>query len=153
MTIMGIGPILAVLGIATAVAIVFFERLTGFGISLPSPWKEWGVIAGIALLVAGVFFWLSAALTVKRAFESHRLATGGVFRVSRNPMYAGFIVFIFPGLALVINDILVILISLVMFAAFKARIAREESYLAKEFGEDYERYRKSVPQLVPFIHL
>ena len=108
---------------------------------------------GIALLIVGVFFWISAGLQVKRAFGSHQLVTTGVFRLSRNPMYAGFILFIIPGIALIANALMVIVISATMFVAFKARIKREEEFLAGEFGEKYERYRTSVAQLIPFIHL
>jgi protein-S-isoprenylcysteine O-methyltransferase Ste14 len=101
----------------------------------------------------GVYFWFSAALRVRRAFASHQLAQSGVFRLSRNPMYAGFIVFIIPGLALLLNDLLLIAISLVMYLVFKMLVGREERCLAEQFGEEFERYRKSVPQLLPFVRL
>ncbi len=68
-------------------------------------------------------------------------------------MYAGFIVFIIPGLALAMNEMLLFIISIAMFAAFKLRIGREEEFLAKEFGSEFEQYRKSVPQLIPFVRL
>ncbi len=152
MSILGIGPSLAITGVATAVALIVVKRLTGYALALSSPWQEWGLVAGIFVMIIGVFFWLSAGLTVKRAFEARTLVTKGVFSVSRNPMYAGFILFIFPGLALALNDLLIIIISVALYVAFKARIGREEEFLLREFGEEYEHYRESVPQLVPFVH-
>jgi protein-S-isoprenylcysteine O-methyltransferase Ste14 len=153
MNILGIGPLLAIVGVGTTIAVIILERLTGSALPLPSPLRDWGFFAGIALLLVGVFFWISAGLQVKRAFESHQLATTGVFRLSRNPMYAGFILFIIPGIALVANDLLLIVVSVAMFVAFKARIKREEEFLAGAFGEQYEHYRNSVSQLVPFIRV
>jgi len=68
-------------------------------------------------------------------------------------MYAGFIVFIVPGLALILNNMLLIGVSMAMFVVFKLRIGVEENILLKEFGVEYERYRTTVPQLIPFIRL
>jgi len=153
MSIRGIGPLLAIAGAGAAIAVIVVERLTGFKLPLPSPWREWGFFVGIAMMIVGGVFWISSGVLVKRAFGAHHLVTSGIFRVSRNPMYAGFILFLIPGLALILNDIMLIIISVVMFVAFKAGIDREESFLAKEFGEEYERYRRSVPQLVPFVHV
>jgi protein-S-isoprenylcysteine O-methyltransferase Ste14 len=105
------------------------------------------------LLIVGVYIWISSAVLVKRAFNSRRLVQTGVYGFSRNPMYAGFIVFIAPGLAFALNNMLLIAISVVMSVAFKPRIGREESFLSKEFGVEYERYRRKAPQLIPFVPL
>ncbi len=153
MTVMGIGPLLAVVGVVTTTAIVVSEKVTGYTLSLPASWGELQLIVAIALVVIGVVFWLSSAVVVKRAFDSHRLVTTGPFRLSRNPMYAGFMLFLIPGIALILNDLLLILISVAMFVVFKARIRQEEEYLTREFGQSYEQYRRSVSQLIPFARL
>jgi protein-S-isoprenylcysteine O-methyltransferase Ste14 len=152
MTVLGIGPLLAIVGVAMA-AIVVLGRIAGWSVALPSPWHEWAFWIGMIFMLVGVYFWISAALGVKRAFESHQLVRTGVFKLSRNPMYAGFIMFIIPGLAFVLNNVLLIAVSLAMYIAFKMFISREERYLASQFGEEFERYRKSVPQLIPFVRL
>ena len=153
MNILGIGPLLAIVGIVMAAILALFARMVGWSPALPSPWREWAFGSGLILLAIGMYFWISAAICVRQAFGSHRLAQTGAFRFSRNPMYAGFIVFIIPGLAFVLNDLLLIAISLVMFVAFKMLVGQEERYLAEQFGAEFERYRKSVPQLIPFIRL
>jgi protein-S-isoprenylcysteine O-methyltransferase Ste14 len=68
-------------------------------------------------------------------------------------MYAAFIVFIIPGLALALNHLLLLFVSASMFIAFKMLIGKEEEFLAKEFGIEFEEYRNKVPQLVPFIRV
>ncbi len=153
MSILGIGPLLAIVAVVTAAAVVALEKLTRVALTLPSPWREVALFTGIALMAVGVFFWISAGLLVKRAFEAHQMTRAGVFGFCRNPMYAGFILFILPGVALVLNNLLLLTVPVAMCIAFKARIRREEEFLAREFGEEYEQYRKSVPQLMPFKHL
>lgn len=153
MNILGIGPLLAIAGVVTGAIVMMFWRVAECSVSLPSPWREWIFWVGMILLIVGVYFWISSAILVKRAFESRRLVQTGVYGLSRNPMYAGFIVFIIPGLALVVNNMLLIAVSVAMFIVFKLRIGREESFLSEEFGVEYERYRTMVPQLIPFVRL
>jgi protein-S-isoprenylcysteine O-methyltransferase Ste14 len=153
MNILGIGPLLAIVGAVMAAIVFLINRVAGCTLGLPSPLREWAFWIGMILLLVGVYFWISAAIGVRRAFESHQLAQTGVFGLSRNPMYAGFVVFIIPGFAFVLNDLLLVFISLAMYFVFKMLVGREEGYLAEQFGEEFERYRKSVPQLIPFIHL
>jgi protein-S-isoprenylcysteine O-methyltransferase Ste14 len=81
-----------------------------------------------------MYFWIASVILVKRAFVSHRLVQTGVYGLSRNPMYAGFIVFVIPDLALFTNNLLLLVTSVLMFIAFKMRIGREEEFLVKEFG-------------------
>ena len=77
MTILGIGPLLAIVALIATAAMVVLERLAQYTISMPSPWEGFGFVVGIALVAIGVVFWLSSAVIVKRAFESHELATTG----------------------------------------------------------------------------
>jgi protein-S-isoprenylcysteine O-methyltransferase Ste14 len=153
MNILGIGPLLAITGVVTGVIVMIFCRIAECSVSLPSPWREWIFWVGIILLIPGIYFWISSAILVKLAFKSRCLVQTGVYGLSRNPMYAGFIVFIIPGLALILNNMLLIAVSVAMFVVFKLRIGLEESFLLKEFGIQYERYRTMVPQLIPFVRL
>ena len=67
-------------------------------------------------------------------------------------MYAAFIVFLIPAISFISGDLLILSVSVVMFVAFKALIRKEEAYLKREFGEEYEHYAKRVAQLIPFIN-
>jgi protein-S-isoprenylcysteine O-methyltransferase Ste14 len=79
--------------------------------------------------------------------------TDGVYRYSRNPMYAAFIIFLIPTVSLLSGDLLILLVSVIMFVAFKGLIRKDESFLKKEFGEDFERYASQVAQLIPFVRV
>ena len=68
-------------------------------------------------------------------------------------MYAAFIIFLIPAVSLLSGDLLIQLVSVIMFVAFKGLIRKEESFLKKEFGEDFERYASRVAQLIPFVRV
>ena len=150
MNILGIGPLLAMVGVVTGSIVMIVSRVAKCSISLPSPWREWIFWVGMILLIVGGYFWISSAILVKRAFDSRRLVQTGVYGLSRNPMYAGFIIFIIPGFAFVLNNMALFIISMAMYVAFKLRIGREENFLLEQFGVEYERYRMMVPRLMPF---
>jgi len=84
-------------------------------------------------------------------FKSGVLITQGVYQLVRNPMYTGFIVFIVPGLSLILNNPLIILSSIVMLLVFKINIYKEEQYLKQQFGAAYQDYMLKVKQIIPFI--
>ena len=72
-----------------------------------------------------------------------RLVTTGMFAVSRNPIYACFLLF-FAGQFLVNpNWALAIVIPLLALAIHR-QILREEAFLAVHYGADYSAYRKRV---------
>ena len=74
---------------------------------------------------------------------SDKLITGGMFRISRNPIYVCFMMFCI-GLFLIHRNI-VIAVAFVLFAlAIHRQIVREEKFLAAHYGKEYEEYRKKV---------
>jgi len=71
------------------------------------------------------------------------LVTGGMFRLSRNPIYVCFDTF-FIGLFLVHRNI-IIAVAVIGFALLIHRqILREEAFLRKHYGDEYEAYCKKV---------
>jgi len=75
------------------------------------------------------------------------LVTGGMFAISRNPVYLCFLL-LFAGLFLIHRNLL-ILIATVFFAAMIHRqILREEAFLKKRHGEEFEDYCKRVRRYI-----
>lgn len=110
---------------------------------------------GAALLVLGTAFTLWARLALGTmwssdvvARESHRLRTGGPYRVTRHPIYTG-LAGMLVGSAMVrsLGESAVLAAAIVVALVFKARA--EERLLLGAFPDDYERYRGRVPMLVP----
>ena len=72
-----------------------------------------------------------------------RLVTGGMFAISRNPIYVCFLLF-FIGLYLIHHNI-VIFIAVIIFAlAIHRQVLREEVFLKQHYGVEYEEYCERV---------
>lgn len=114
------------------------------------------VAAGVALTAAGLAFcvWARAHLagnwsgtvTVKQA---HSLVRDGPYRYVRHPIYTGLLLAL-VGSALVRDEWRGVLAVAIAFAALWRKLRLEEQWMTETFGEDYQRYRREVPALVPF---
>jgi protein-S-isoprenylcysteine O-methyltransferase Ste14 len=131
---------------AIALIIVLHVLLPGPQI-FPSPWRYLGVIP----LILGSAFSILAdqafkrfGTTVKPFEESNTLVTDGVFQVSRNPMYLGFVLLL-AGLVMLLGSatpwIVVIIFPFLMDLRF---IRAEEAMLEARFGDSWLRYKQSV---------
>jgi protein-S-isoprenylcysteine O-methyltransferase Ste14 len=101
-------------------------------------------IAGAVLIAFGLFMLVYSGLGVLYAFRKQRLLTRGFFAVFPNPMYAAYILAIIPGLALVLDSLLVLTGLAVLYALFRALIPSEDRWLKEKFGAQYDEYRRRV---------
>ena len=114
---------------------------------VPSPWN----FIGLTLVVFGVWINLSADQAIKKAKttvkpfeESNVLIQDGVFRLSRNPMYLGFVVLLL-GISILLRSlspyIVVVIFTLSMELMF---IRIEERMLSEKFGDQWDQYKSRV---------
>lgn len=71
------------------------------------------------------------------------LVTGGMFAISRNPIYLCFL-FLLAGLFLIHRNILIAVAVAIFTAAIHRQVIREEKFLEAHYGEEYLAYRKKV---------
>lgn len=117
------------------------SQLIGF------PWN----LSGLPFLAAGGIFNLLADndfkkynTTVKPFEISTALITEGVFKISRNPMYLGMLLFLL-GESILFGSATVFIVPVGFgFLLHFAFILREEKMLIKTFGENYQNYMGSV---------
>jgi protein-S-isoprenylcysteine O-methyltransferase Ste14 len=114
---------------------------------VPVPWNLLGILplaAGIALNLLADRDFHQAETTVKPFENSSALVTTGVFRISRNPMYLGYML-ILLGVGLLLRS-LVPLVVIPVFGYLMARvfIRTEERMLQETFGPAWEAYAKRV---------
>jgi len=107
-------------------------------------------VSGIVWLGMGLIFWVYSAVYFLKYFQPGKLITRGPFALCRNPIYSSIIVFIIPSLSIIFHSGLTLSIALVLYIGFKISIHGETSVLRKLFGEEYDRYEKSVNELFPF---
>ncbi len=83
--------------------------------------------------------------------EEHRLATEGLYRRIRHPMYLALLIYS-AGQALVLPNYLVgPSYGIAMVLLFALRVGPEERMMLEEFGKDYEAYRERTKRLIQFI--
>lgn len=104
------------------------------------------VLVGIGIDLAGLVAFRRARTTVNplRPHRAATLVTGGVYGVTRNPMYLGLAVSL-TGIALWDVNLLALLL-VPLFCAYITRfqIRPEERALRDIFGDDYTRYAARV---------
>jgi len=78
------------------------------------------------------------------------LVTTGPYRLIRNPLYlGGFLIYL--GIIITIPSLFLAILGLVGLPITCIGIGREERGLETRFGEDYRRYKQSVPGWIPRI--
>lgn len=108
-------------------------------------------VGGALLSIAAAFF-LSKSLrqffktknTVVLIRPASSLQTTGVYGISRNPMYVG-LAFLYFAIACFIGSAWNLILLPALFLVIQEYvIKREERYLGREFGPQYEDYKKKV---------
>ena len=112
-----------------------------------SPLRWLGLLplcAGIALNLAADSLIKRHGTTVRPFEESAALVTGGVYRLSRNPMYLGFVLLVL-GVAVLLGSLGPFVVVVAMPFVLKALYVRtEEAMLAERFGAEWAAYRARV---------
>ncbi|WP_114010711.1 methyltransferase family protein [Cohaesibacter intestini] len=136
-------------------ALLTIAPLSLLGLPAPSGLQIapfWLVWTGAALCIpAGLLIALVGKIQFHRndseihPFRTPRnLVTGGLFRISRNPMYLGFLLHL-TGIALLVNLWPALLAPLAFFAAANLwYIPHEEQAAIDSFGEAYITYCNNV---------
>lgn len=107
------------------------------------------VVAGLVLLVLAVLRFRQARTSIVPHREAEALITGGIYRLSRNPIYLGDAL-ILAGLCLLWGAWLALALLVPLFAwLITVRFIRpEERRLARRFGPQFEAYRARVRRWV-----
>jgi protein-S-isoprenylcysteine O-methyltransferase Ste14 len=145
----GVGPRLFVPVVLFVAAAVYATRAWPEACVLH--WLPESASRTVAVILAaiGLLMWGIAAVRVMRAYNCDQLVSTGMYSMVRHPMYAGWIVFILPGLALWYRSWPLLLPPVLAWAIFKALIRTEDRYLEERYGQPYRDYRARVNELVP----
>ena len=133
--------------------------LTGWRMRHPHPSWAWAPLqaAGVALLAAGVLVLVDAFVrfvvegvgTPAPVAPTRHLVVGGLYRYVRNPMYLAVVATII-GQALALGQPTLLLYAAAMGATMVAFVrGYEEPTLRRQFGAQYEAYRRAVPAWWP----
>ena len=115
---------------------------------MPAHYAKWigltTIAVGIALMVfAGVQFWRKHTSVIPY-IPTTAIIQSGPFRISRNPIYLADTL-CYVGVAFLLNTAWPLLwLPLVLLVMHRGVILREERYLERKFGDEYNRYRLRV---------
>jgi len=136
--------------VAVAARVIPHRRWHALVVSQP-----WLRITGMVVLVASLLFTLWARRVLGLMWSSapqvkagHELRTDGPYAITRHPIYTGMLgMFLGTSLAEGLGPYAVLFPAGIL--VFLIKIRSEERLMASAFPEQYPRYRRQVPQLVP----
>ena len=105
---------------------------------------------GIIIICLGYVIRLIArGYKASQSSNGHKLVVDGIYSHVRNPMYLGSFL-IGVGIVVMIFQLWVILIiGLAFIMIYLPQTKKEENYLLKSFGDEYERYKAQTPLFFP----
>ncbi|MEC8861094.1 MAG: isoprenylcysteine carboxylmethyltransferase family protein [Pseudomonadota bacterium] len=120
-------------------------RLTpGFDYAVPLRQVLVAVVSALAVLIAlaGVASFRQASTTVNplNPENSSALVVSGIYRITRNPMYLGFLLLLAAWSLMLANLAVLLLLPVFVWYMDRFQILPEERALAGLFGNDYTNY-------------
>ncbi len=113
------------------------------------PWLAW---IGDVLCAAGLLVIVLSLVSFGTSFRvgidtehPDRLVTSGIFALTRNPMYVAF-GSVLMGEFLILPNWILLIYPLAGFALFHRQVMREEDFLRRHYGAEYQAYAQRVPR-------
>jgi protein-S-isoprenylcysteine O-methyltransferase Ste14 len=150
--LLGAGIYMLAAGFVLEALTIAIRQRISFPVLLPVGMRITLTFPCVLLCLAGVIWFNSTLNLVKTHLldGENKLITDGPFNYVRHPLYATLLMMLPPLLIIWYADILFIMPWAVMLIVAHYVVLLEERGLVKTFGEDYERYRKHVPALLPY---
>jgi len=101
---------------------------------------------GLAIYIAGVILYTKSMVDYAKPKENG-INLNGLYKVSRNPMYAAYFIY-FTGCALLTGSWIVLILLLIFQISVHWMILSEERWCINEFGEQYKEYMKKVRRYI-----
>jgi protein-S-isoprenylcysteine O-methyltransferase Ste14 len=114
-------------------------------------------IAGAVLIIGGTVLFAAAQLNLGASWRigvdegaKSGLVTGGLYRISRHPIFLGFLT-VFTGYALMMPTPLSLALLLGAYVGFRTQAGTEEAYMVQTHGEPYRAYARRVGRFLPGV--
>lgn len=150
----GSSALIVVAVVCVGLAIVGRSHFDGLAVG-----ALWVRVLGLAVLAASTVFTLWARFSLgtmwsvaPRVKGDHQLRTRGPYAVTRHPIYTG-VLGMLLGATLLSGIGQWIVLFPIALIVFEVKIRMEEHLMLATFPDDYPRYRRKVPQLVPGLYV
>ncbi len=109
---------------------------------------------GVALLLLNILISAASLTGLKDSWrvgvlknQKTELITGGIYRYTRNPYFVAYLL-MFAAYTLLLQNLILLILSLAGFWFIHKMILKEEEYLVSVHGESYSQYKKRVPRYI-----
>lgn len=109
----------------------------------------------VMMLIGNVFIFIGLGLLITgwrqvyTARKENRLATDGVYGITRHPQYTGIILAIFGEGVIHWPTVISLVLFPIIVIAYYTLARKEEKEMLSQFGEQYLQYQARVPMLIP----
>ena len=103
------------------------------------------LVLGAWIAIKGV---KEVTLKVAETHRTEKIVTTGVYSIVRHPQYLGALL-AHVGISILLSAAYSLLFTPLMVLLIYLISRKEEEELTKEFGKEYENYKKKVPMLIP----
>ena len=150
--LLGVGPLLLLLGLLFEGLAIVIRRWISFPISLTFEMQVILSVPCISVCLLGTI-WFNRSLNlikVNLLDEKNKLITHGPFDYVRHPLYSTLLLTIPPMVIIWFSDLLFLIPWVVILILSHYVVSLEERELIKIFGKDYEKYQRFIPPLLPY---
>jgi protein-S-isoprenylcysteine O-methyltransferase Ste14 len=150
--LLGVGLHLLLLGLLLEGLTIVIRQWISFPIPFTHELRILLTAPGVAACLLGMI-WFSRSLNLIKVHlldGKNELVTHGPFAYVRHPLYATVMITIPPLVIVWFSDLLFFIPWVLMFVVSHYVVSLEEQGLIEVFGQDYEKYLKYVPALLPY---
>jgi protein-S-isoprenylcysteine O-methyltransferase Ste14 len=150
--LLGVGPHLILIGLFLEGLTIVVQQWVSFPIRLDVNIQILLTIPFVIACLLGMM-WFNRSLNlikVNLLNGESKLITKGPFSYVRHPLYSTLMIMLPPLVIVWLADLLFLIPWVLIIFISHFVVSIEEKGLIKAFGEDYEKYRRYVPALLPY---
>ena len=150
--LLGVGPHLLLIGLFLEGLTIVVQQWVSFPIRLDVNIQILLTIPFVIACLLGMM-WFNRSLNlikVNLLNGESKLITKGPFSYVRHPLYSTLVIMLPPLVIVWLADLLFLIPWVLIIFISHFVVSIEEKGLIKVFGEDYEKYRRYVPALLPY---
>jgi protein-S-isoprenylcysteine O-methyltransferase Ste14 len=144
----GVGPKIALLTLPFLAAAIWLRLAFPQNSGLPVTFTA-RIIVAVVLAAVGLPFFITTAVVLLREHTAGRMAVTLTYRACRNPIYAAWIVFLIPAIAVLWNAWPLLAADAVLCVWVRLLVPREYAWMRARHGASWERYAEGRPHILP----
>ncbi|MFP4532022.1 MAG: methyltransferase family protein [Desulfobacterales bacterium] len=149
--VFGIGPTGAAISLLLLAIFVWADSMMGIPIVEVEGYQGLIKVIGIVMIILGVLLHFWSFSTLRSWWENNKICTRGPFKHFRHPMYAAWITFICPGIALYLNSWFYLFWLVLLHLLWHKLVKKEEIIMTNEFGDTYKNYARRTGRFFPKV--